>query len=69
MKYAVVMEEGPQSFGAYAPELPGCGVAGETREEALELIGEAIRLHLQALAEQGIEAPPVSSIEIVEVAA
>lgn len=69
MKYAVVIEEGPKSFGAYAPDLPGCGVAGETREEALELIGEAIRLHLQALAEQGIEAPPVSSIEIVEVAA
>ena len=69
MKYAVVIEEGSESFGAYAPDLPGCGVAGRTREEALELIGEAIRLHLEALAEQGIEAPSASSVEIVEVAA
>ena len=52
MKYAVVIEEGPESFGAYAPDLPGCGVVGQTREEALELIGEAIKLHLEALAEQ-----------------
>ena len=69
MKYAVVIEKGPDSYGAYAPDLPGCGVAGETREEALQLIAEAIKLHLEALAEQGLNAPPASSIEIVEVAA
>jgi predicted RNase H-like HicB family nuclease len=69
MKYAVVIEKGPESYGAYAPDLPGCGVAGKTREEVIELISEAIRLHLEALAEQGLEAPVASSIEIVEVAA
>jgi len=25
MKYAVVIKKGPESFGAYAPDLPGCG--------------------------------------------
>ena len=49
MKYAVVIEKGPNSFGAYVPDLPGCIAAGETRAEALQLIQEAIELHLQTV--------------------
>ena len=52
MKYAVVIEKGPNSFGAYVPDLPGCIAVGETRTEALQLIQEAIELHLQGLQEQ-----------------
>jgi len=69
MKYSVVIEKGPESYGAYAPDLPGCGAAGETREEVIELIAEAIRMHLAALEEQGVAVPIASEIEIVEVAA
>ena len=70
MKYAVVIEKGPESFGAYAPDLPGCVVAGNSREEVVELIQEAIELHLQSLKEHGDEVPPpASSIEFVDVAA
>lgn len=70
MKYAVVIEEGPESFGAYAPDLPGCAVAGDSREEVVRLIQEAIELHLQSLREHGDEVPPpVSSFEFVDVAA
>lgn len=32
MRYLVVVEKGPQSFGAYVPDLPGCMAAAETRE-------------------------------------
>jgi predicted RNase H-like HicB family nuclease len=70
MKYAVVIEKGPESYGAYAPDLPGCAVAGETREEVVLLIQEAIALHLQSLKEHGEEIPPpASSFEFVDVAA
>ena len=70
MKYAVVIEQGPESFGAYAPDLPGCAVAGETREEVVLLIKEAVELHLQSLKEHGDEVPPpASSFEFVDVAA
>jgi predicted RNase H-like HicB family nuclease len=70
MKYAVVIEEGPGSFGAYAPNLPGCAVAGETREEVVQLIQEAVELHLQSLKEHGEEVPPpASTFEFVDVAA
>ena len=61
MKYAVVIEKGPESFGAYAPDLPGCAVAGNSREEVVRLIQEAIELHLQSLREHGDEVPPPAS--------
>jgi predicted RNase H-like HicB family nuclease len=70
MKYAVIIEKGAASFGAHVPDLPGCIAVGETREEALRLIQEAIELHLQSLLENGEEIqPPFSSIEYVHVAA
>jgi len=70
MEYAVVIEEGPKSFGAYVPDLPGCIAVGETRGEVVLLIQEAIELHLQALREQGERIPsPSSTVEIVNVAA
>ena len=70
MHYLVVVEEGPKSFGAYVPDLPGCIAAGESREEVLTLIREAIEFHLEGLREDGHPIPPPSSSsEVVEVAA
>lgn len=46
-EYAVKFEQGADGgWGAYVPELPGVGVAAETREEVERLIGEAISLHI-----------------------
>lgn len=70
MRYAVVIEKGPKTFGAYVPDLPGCIAVGESRTEVVRLIHEAIELHLQDLKEQGERVPPPSSsIEFVNVAA
>jgi len=41
--FRVVVEQGPTSFGAYVPDLPGCVAAGETKAEALKRIREACR--------------------------
>ena len=35
MKYLVVIESGPTSFGAYVPDLPGCLADGRTQAEAI----------------------------------
>jgi predicted RNase H-like HicB family nuclease len=68
MKYVVIVEEGASGFGAYLPDLPGCAVVGETREEALQLIREAVELHVSAMREQGAPLPePASSTEYVQV--
>ncbi len=68
MQYLVVIEQGPNSVGAYVPDLPGCIAAGETREEVATLIQEAIELHIEDLKAQGQQAPsPHSSGELVSV--
>ena len=70
MNYLVVIEEGASSFGAYVPDLPGCIAAGDTREEVLILIREAIAFHLEGMKEDGLSIPrPASSSEVVEVQA
>lgn len=70
MRYLVVVEKGPTSYGAHVPDLPGCIAAGKTKEEALALIREAIELHLEDLKNEGQPIPPPSSTgEIVEVKA
>lgn len=68
MRYAVVFEKGPTSFGAYVPDLPGCVAVGETEEEVRRLIAEAIPLHLEGLREDGLPIPdPETKCEYVEV--
>ncbi|MBI3358161.1 MAG: type II toxin-antitoxin system HicB family antitoxin [Nitrospirae bacterium] len=68
MRYMVVVEEGPTSFGAYVPDLPGCVAVGESKQEALQLIHEAIEFHLEDIKGKGTAVPkPHSYSEFVEV--
>jgi predicted RNase H-like HicB family nuclease len=70
MRYAVIVEEGETSFGAYVPDLPGCVAVADTRVEVLHLIEEAIEFHLDSLRQDSLPIPePSSSIEYVEVRA
>ena len=67
MKYAVIIEKGNNSYGAYVPDLPGCVAVGETAAEVKILIQEAIEFHLESLQEDGEQIPsPNSSIEYIE---
>ncbi len=67
--YLAIIEAGPESYGAYVPDLPGCIAAAETRKEVIRLIREAVPLYLEAAREhgQGVSAPTSTAI-IVEVA-
>jgi predicted RNase H-like HicB family nuclease len=68
MEYVVILEQGETSVGAYVPDLPGCVAVGETRAEAMDLIREAIELHLESLRENGEPVPaPHSYVEKVAV--
>ena len=68
MKYAIVIEKGETSYGAYVPDLPGCVAAADTREEVVRLIREAIEFHLEGLREDGDPIPePMSDLDYVEV--
>ena len=61
MEYVGIIEKGENSFRAYGPDLPGCAVVGETREEALQLIREAMELHVSSMREQGDPVPEAAS--------
>jgi predicted RNase H-like HicB family nuclease len=68
MHYMVIIEQGETSFGAYVPDLPGCIATGETEQEVLELIQEAIEFHLEGLKDEGLKAPlPHSYSKLVEI--
>ena len=55
MNLKVMIEQDEDSiFVATCPSLPGCISQGETEEEALENIKEAITLHLECLSEEGV---------------
>ena len=70
MRYAVIIEKGPKSYGAYVPDLPGCVAAGDTREDVMSLIQEAMAFHIEGLKQEGLPIPtPSSAVEFVEVAA
>ena len=70
MRYMVVIERGEKSWGAHVPDLPGCVAVGETRDEVVQLIREAIDFHIESLRKDGLTVPvPASESDFVEVRA
>ena len=66
MKYTIIVEKGPTSYGAYVPDLPGCAAAGDTRQEVVSLIRAAVADHVELMAEHGeiIPKPASTAIEV-----
>ena len=65
MKYKVVLE--PQDEGGYTvyvPALPGCVSQGETSDEAMANIKEAIEVYRESLKARGISLPRVEEREV-----
>lgn len=61
MKYAIVIERGPTSYGATVPDLPGCVAVGESLDEVQHLIREAIDAHVAFLRDEGQPIPTEST--------
>ena len=49
-------------YGVTVPGLPGCFSAGDTLDEALDSVREAIDLHLEGMAEEGTPLPEPRSL-------
>lgn len=68
MRYTVIIEKEGNNYGAYIPDLPGCVAVGETKEEVLKLIKEAIEFHLEGMKKEGMHIPdPTTTSELIEV--
>jgi len=55
MSYNVIVEKDEHGYYAYCPELEGCQTQGNSLEETLENIKEAIELYLDTLSEDEIK--------------
>ena len=75
MKFKVMLCESDNGFAIFCPGLNGCVSQGDTKEEALENIRDAIRLYLEAawveikadLAKDAEHGPLTASVDEVEV--
>ncbi len=68
MRFAILIDKTATGYSAHVPDLPGCVAAGETREETLQLIREAVAFHIEGMRQHGETVPePTSSCEYVDV--
>jgi predicted RNase H-like HicB family nuclease len=66
MKYKIVLQKSEEGYSVSCPGLPGCWSQGETEEEAIENIQDAIREYLAAI-EESLHGPNMSDFHIREV--
>lgn len=64
--YPAIIERGPEGFGVYFPDLPGCVSAGRTVQEAALGAEEALNGHLSVMAEYGDAIPQPSELDAIE---
>jgi len=57
-RYTVVVEEGPNNWSAYVPDVWGCITTGKTREDVERNIVEALTGHFEVMRESGEPIPP-----------
>jgi predicted RNase H-like HicB family nuclease len=61
-RFLVVIEKDKEGYFAFTPELQGCYVQGESYEEVLENIRDAIKLHVEERLECREEIPRPESV-------
>lgn len=69
-RFSVVIEKDQDGYFAFCPELQGCYTQGESYEEVLENVRDAIRLHIEdrLACGESISQPESVSLTSVEVA-
>lgn len=64
MLWPIVIDKDDDSdFGVTVPDLPGCFSAGDTFEDAINQVKEAIELHLEGLLDEGMDIPIPGNID------
>ena len=64
MKYKILLEKSEEGYSVSCPGLPGCWSQGDTEEEALENIQDAIREYLGAI-DDVVKDAEVREVEVV----
>lgn len=67
-EFTIIIERDEDgAYIAHCPALPGCHSAGDTEEEAREMIADAIRLHIEARLALGEPIPQETASERIRV--
>jgi predicted RNase H-like HicB family nuclease len=62
-EYAAVFEKTSNGWSAYAPDLPGLGVAAATLAQTEQLLREGIEIHIDGMRQDGLLIPePVAQV-------
>ncbi len=69
-RYLIVVERADGNYSAYSPDIPGCVAVGDTPEELIRNMREAIVFHVQGLIEDRLPVPePRTRAEYIAVEA
>src|SRR5665213_4048966 len=61
MMYGIVFEQAPDgSVGAYLPDMPGVAVVGSDQADAIAMLDQAVRWHVDGMIEDGDPLPDPS---------
>ena len=60
----MIVEKDKDGYYAFAPDLQGCYSQGDSYEEAIENIKDAIRLHIEDLLESGDSVNVADSVSL-----
>jgi predicted RNase H-like HicB family nuclease len=63
MKYLIVLKKTDEGYSVSCPGLPGCWSQGDTEEEAMENIQDAIQEYLAAVADS-VQGEDVREIDV-----
>ena len=63
--YIALVEAGADGFGAAFPDLDGCVGWGETQDDAVANARQALSLHLEGMAEEGLDIPAPSDLRAI----
>lgn len=63
-RFSVIVEKDEDGYFATCNELQGCYTQGETYEEAIENIKDAISLHVEDRIESGEEIPQPQAVSL-----
>ena len=62
--FSILIERDEDGYVAFCPELQGCYTQGDTYEEVLENIRDAIRLHIIDRRENGEDIPQAKEVSL-----
>lgn len=64
-KYLVVIEKGSRNYSAFSPDVPGCIATGQTVEQTIDSMRDALEFHFEGMIENGETIPTPKPLQYI----